>query len=89
MSEDVYSIVFYRDGEQSAAPLFPNSLPEALEMLKQIRRMELMPGIDADTAELRKGNAVVKFVELDSNTPTPSRRPSYYSELWSGEKNGQ
>ncbi len=87
MSEEVYSIVFYRDGKQSAASLFPNSLPEALEMLKQIQRMELMPGIEADAAELRKGTKVVKFVELDTGGPVPRRRPGDYSELWSGEEN--
>jgi hypothetical protein len=85
MGKEVLQIIFYRDGGGSAAPLFPESEEQGLAMLAQITRGNLMPGIEADAAELRRGEMVVKFVSLEPEEDSPGRIPGFYFELWDGE----
>jgi hypothetical protein len=85
MPDELLEIIFYHDGKKSASALFPESLEQGLAMLAQIGRGNLMPGIEADAAELRRGNEVIKFVTIEPEGEIPRQVPPYYFELWNEE----
>jgi hypothetical protein len=85
MSNEVYSIAFYLGGERSAPAIFPGGLPEGVAMIKQVERGELMTGIAADAAELRRGGEVILFHEFALDSAPRNAEFNTFGELWRNE----